>query len=114
LDAGINVALGTDSLASNDSLSMIDEMRFLCQIRKDISAEEIFQAATLNGAKALGFDGVLGRLRKGYWADMTVVKFPGNIEIKNLLNQVLEGAGDCIATIIQGHMAWHKGLAMGQ
>ncbi len=62
LDAGINVALGTDSLASNSSLSMIDEMRFLAKKRKDLTLEEIFQMATRNGAAALGFAGVLGCL----------------------------------------------------
>jgi aminodeoxyfutalosine deaminase len=102
LDLGINVALGTDSLASNSSLSMIDEMRFLYRKRKDIKPEEIFRAATINGAAALHYGGVLGRLRRNYWADMAVLEIPNNLEARHLICQILEGAGQCIATIVQG------------
>jgi aminodeoxyfutalosine deaminase len=108
LDAGINVALGTDSLASNDSLSILDEMRFLFKTRKDIRAEEVFRLATLNGAAALGFGGDLGCLNRGYWADMTVLELPHDFEPMNALGRILEGAGDCIATIIQGEIVWRK------
>jgi aminodeoxyfutalosine deaminase len=108
LDSGINTALGTDSLASNSSLSMIDEMRFLFKQRKDLKAEEIFRAATLNGAAALGSGGTLGRLRRGYWADMTILEVPPELGPRQLLNQILEGAGECIGTIVQGRIAWQR------
>jgi cytosine/adenosine deaminase-related metal-dependent hydrolase len=108
LDSGVNVALGTDSLASNTSLSMIDEMRFLFKTRKDIKAEEVFRAATLNGAAALNFGGSLGRLRQGYLADMTVLGVPHDLGSRQLLSQVLEGAGECIGTIVHGEIAWRK------
>jgi cytosine/adenosine deaminase-related metal-dependent hydrolase len=108
LDSGVNVALGTDSLASNTSLSMIDEMRFLFEKRRDIKAEEIFRAATLNGAAALDFGGSLGRLRQGYLADMTVLEVPPNLGSRQLLSHVLEGAGECIGTIVHGKIAWQK------
>jgi aminodeoxyfutalosine deaminase len=108
LDLGINVALGTDSLASNGSLSMLDEMRHLFRTRKDLTSDEIFRAATLNGAIALHFGGILGLLRRGYWADLTVLEVPENTGPRQLLAQVLEGAGECIATIVQGKIAWCK------
>jgi cytosine/adenosine deaminase-related metal-dependent hydrolase len=108
LDSGVNVALGTDSLASNTSLSMIDEMRFLFGNRKDIKAEEIFRAATLNGAAALNFGGCLGRLREGYLADMTVLGVSRDLDARQLLSLVLEGAGECIGTIVHGVIAWRK------
>jgi aminodeoxyfutalosine deaminase len=108
LDHGINVALGTDSLASNSSLSMIDEMRFLYQKRKDLKSGEIFSAATLNGAAALNFGGLLGRLKRGYWADMSVLELSHNPKPQQLLDQLLEGCGDCIATLVRGQVAWHK------
>jgi cytosine/adenosine deaminase-related metal-dependent hydrolase len=108
MDYGINVGLGTDSLASNNSLSMLDEMRYLFKVRKDLKSEEIFRAATLNGASALNFGGVLGRLRRGYWADLTVLGLPDSIGARQLPSQVLEGAGECIATIVQGKVAWQK------
>lgn len=108
LDMGINVALGTDSLASNDSLSILDEMRFLFRRRKDLKCDEIFRMATLNGAVALTFGDVLGRLRRGYWADMTVLGLPDNISDRNVEAQILEGAGECLATIVQGQVVWRK------
>ena len=106
LDMGVNVALGTDSLASNDSLSILDEMRFLSRLRKDLKAEEIIRLATLNGAAALGFGGQLGRLARGYWADMTVLDLPENAGGRNMAQQILEGAGTCVGTVVEGDVAW--------
>jgi aminodeoxyfutalosine deaminase len=108
LDLGVNVALGTDSLASNDSLSILDEMRFLFRNRRDLKCDEIIRMATLNGAVALDFGGVLGRLRRGFWADMTVLRLPENIGDRNVEAQILEGAGECLATIVQGEIVWTK------
>jgi len=109
LNLGIKVALGTDSLASNDTLSVMDEMRFLFRTRKDLASDVIVRMATLNGAAALGFGSTLGRLRRGYWADMTIWQLPENMEPRNLTAQVLEGAGECIATIVRGEIAWRGG-----
>ena len=106
LDLGINVALGTDSLASNDTLSMLDEVRYLFSVRKDLRPEEILRMATLHGAAALGFAGVTGRLRRGYWADMTVLALADTPEPRRLVARILEGDGDCIATIVQGELAF--------
>jgi cytosine/adenosine deaminase-related metal-dependent hydrolase len=108
LDLGVNVALGTDSLASNDSLSVLDEMRFLFGSRKDLKAEEIFRMSTLNGAAALGFGSALGRLRRSYWADMTILRLADDVGPKNLVAQILEGAGECEATVIGGNIAWKR------
>ena len=106
LDAGINVALGTDSLASNRTLSLLDELRFLYRERKDLKSVEIMQTATFNGAKALGFGDRLGVLKSGNLADMTVLEVPSDLEIENAPDQILEGAGECIGTIVGGRIAW--------
>jgi cytosine/adenosine deaminase-related metal-dependent hydrolase len=106
LDSKINVALGTDSLASNSSLSMIDEMRFLFRKRKDLKPEEIFRAATVNAAAALQCGNILGRLRRSYWADMAVLEIPNNLKPRHLVCQILEGAGTCIGTVIQGKIVF--------
>jgi cytosine/adenosine deaminase-related metal-dependent hydrolase len=104
LDLGVNVAIGTDSLASNSSLSVLDEMRHLFRNRKDLKAEEILRMATLNGAAALGFGGVLGRLRRGYWGDMTVLRLPAGMSDRKLVGEIVEGAGDWAATIVGGEV----------
>ncbi len=108
LDLGINVALGTDSLASNSTLSMLDEMRFLFSNRKDLKCDEIIRMATLNGATALNLGSTLGRLKTGYWADMAIVKVPEEAGSRNLAAQILEGAGDSMATIIRGEVVWQE------
>jgi len=104
LDAGVTVALGTDSLASNDSLNLLDEMRYLYAQRKDLSPEEILRAGTINGAVALGFGDRLGCLAPGFFADMNILKLPAGIKSVRLTNQILEGAGDWRATVIDGRI----------
>ncbi len=67
LDAGMNVGLGTDGAASNNRLDMFEEMRLAALLAKGQSgradvlpAWQALQMATLNGAKALGLDSVIG------------------------------------------------------
>jgi cytosine/adenosine deaminase-related metal-dependent hydrolase len=73
--AGIPLALGTDSLASNDSLSLWDEMRFLRKaFPGTFSPAEVLAMATLGGAHALHLEGDAGSLEKGKQADFLVVK----------------------------------------
>ncbi|HPH22406.1 MAG TPA: amidohydrolase family protein [Chitinophagaceae bacterium] len=71
----LNITLGTDSLASNHSLNLLDEMNTIQQHFPQIPLAEILQWATLNGAKALQMDDTLGSFEKG--------KKPGVILIQN-------------------------------
>ncbi|HEX6915503.1 MAG TPA: amidohydrolase family protein [Chitinophagaceae bacterium] len=64
-DAGAQLVLGTDSLASNWSLDIAAEMRTLRQRFPEISLEEMLGWATLNGAKALDMDDRAGSFEKG-------------------------------------------------
>ncbi len=80
LAAGVNVALGTDSCASNNNLDMFSEMRLASLLAKgttgDASIVPAFQAlqmATVNGARAMGMDERLGTLEAGKLADMIAV-----------------------------------------
>ena len=75
LDAGVKVALGTDSFASNESLSMLDEMHFLRQRYPELDGETILDMATANAAAALGIEHG-GALREGMPADIVAVR-PG-------------------------------------
>ena len=61
----LNVCLGTDSLSSNDALSILEEMKVIVQNFKQISFNDILRMATINGAKALKFDDEYGTLQVG-------------------------------------------------
>ncbi len=81
LKAGINVALGTDSVASNNDLNMLGEMQTAGLIAKAstddaeaLPAADILRLATLNGAKALGLEEMIGSLAVDKAADIVAVK----------------------------------------
>ncbi len=63
--SGLNVCLGTDSLASNLSLSILEEMKTILQMVPQIDFETVLRWATLNGAAALGMEENLGTLETG-------------------------------------------------
>ena len=71
--AGLRLCLGTDSLASNDSLNLFDEMAYLSRAFPEIAPRDILTMATINGARALGFEDRLGRLSPGSAAKMIYV-----------------------------------------
>ncbi|HUX15547.1 MAG TPA: amidohydrolase family protein [Phycisphaerae bacterium] len=73
LAAGANVCLGTDSLASSPSLSVLDEMRYLAAEHADADPRLLLEMATVRGARALGFADDLGDLAEGLRADFCVV-----------------------------------------
>lgn len=89
--AGIPLALGTDSLASNDSLSLWDEMRFLLKaFPGTFSPAEVLEMATLGGAQALHLGAEVGSLEKDKQADFLVVK-----------PAMLPAAGELIEVVIE-------------
>ena len=57
--------LGTDSLASNDQLSIWEEIRTISVAYPAIPLSELLTWATINGAKALGCDDIYGSFEKG-------------------------------------------------
>ncbi len=65
LEKGLFPALGTDSLASCQSLDMMDEMLFVREKFPQIAPEQIIDMATINGAKALGIEHITGNLEPG-------------------------------------------------
>lgn len=76
----VNVCIGTDGAASNNSLNLFHEMSLLALIHKGlqqtpecISAEETFRIATINGAKALGLSDKVGTLEVGKKADLAIL-----------------------------------------
>ncbi len=76
---GVNVCLGTDSLASNESLDMRAEMQELARVFPPLSAQEILQMATVNAAKALHRADRLGKLAPGASADLIALPLDGPV-----------------------------------
>ena len=86
LKAGVNVALGTDSAVSNNSLDILAEMKMAALTAKNIAldatvvpAAEAVKMATINGAKALGIDDVTGSLQIGKSADLICIDVETNV-----------------------------------
>ncbi len=80
LEKGVNVCLGTDGAASNNSLNMFHELNLLTLIHKGVnktpqcvSAREGFRIATINGARALGLEREIGSIEAGKKADLAVL-----------------------------------------
>lgn len=80
LASGIHVALGTDGAASNNDLNMLGEMRsaaFLAKLSnqnpESLAAAKALELATLQGAKALGMDHLIGSLKPGKAADFAAI-----------------------------------------
>ena len=73
-----NIVIGTDSLASNDSLNILNELKTIHQNFANIPLEEMLQWATFNGAKALNIQNQFGSFEKG--------KSPGIVLIEHLEN----------------------------
>lgn len=78
-DLGINLCVGTDSLASTDSLSLLSELRWLRRNEPWLSAEDLLRTVTLNPARALGRSGQLGRIAPGALADLIALPVSGTV-----------------------------------
>jgi len=81
LDAGVNVALGTDGAASNNDLDMFSELGTAAMLAKAVAgnaaalpAHAALRMATLSGAQAMGLDHKIGSLSAGKRADMIAVR----------------------------------------
>jgi aminodeoxyfutalosine deaminase len=76
LNRGLTVALGTDSLASNDKLNFLDELRAADKLLPEVSRREILSMATSGGAEALGLQ--CGKLASGQKADIIGFRLPAS------------------------------------
>jgi len=96
LDAGINIALGTDGAASNNDQDMLAEMRVAALLAKGVSgradalpAMQALKMATINGAKALGLDAEIGSLRPGKAADVVAIDL-SDVETQPVFNPLAQ------------------------
>lgn len=103
LENNINVALGTDSAASNNNLDMIGEMRTAALLGKVVAASatalnavDVLRMATINGAKALGLEDKIGSIEKGKSADITAINLHhlNTQPIYNPISQIVYAASN--------------------
>ena len=100
--AGINLAIGTDSLASNIDLDLWEEMRFAYLVSR-LPARKLIEMATINGARALGLERLTGSLEPGKEADLIAVNTDAAKEKDPYYPLLMETRKEDIsATIVQG------------
>ncbi len=107
-DKGAFITLGTDGSASNNNVSMLDEMKLAALSAKlqsgdptAAAAEQVFQAATRNGAEALGIDA--GVIAEGKLADCILVDLNNTLLIPNynlISNMVYSADSSVIDTVL--------------
>lgn len=119
LAAGVTVSLGTDGACSTNHLNLFDEMRlaaWLAKVRNNdasvLPATTAFRMATIEGAKALGYQDV-GRVAEGYRADLTVMSLdaPHMVPQHDLLSLIVYSAqpSDVRDVIIHGRTVFEDG-----
>jgi cytosine/adenosine deaminase-related metal-dependent hydrolase len=101
LEKGVIVCLGTDSLASAPTLSILDEIRFLHRRDASLSGELLLAMATLFGAWALRAETITGSLRAGKSADLAIIPLPDR-EDADPHQLILESAEPVRATVFEG------------
>jgi 5-methylthioadenosine/S-adenosylhomocysteine deaminase len=119
LKKGINVAIGTDGVASNNSLNFIEELKFFATLAKmrssdpsAVTPEDTIYAATIAGAKAQGRNNC-GRLSVGNRADLILLDISGpNMHPSHsLLNNLVYSASgsDVVMTMVDGKILYKDG-----
>ena len=118
MELGVNVALGTDGCASNDNLDLFEEMHIASLIHKGLakdptvlSAWDVVDMATVNGAKALGLSDT-GEIAVGKKADLCVVDLDKPhltpcLDIPNLVVNSMH-ASDVAETWVDGKRVYKK------
>ncbi|WP_406616958.1 amidohydrolase [Mycoplasmopsis adleri] len=119
LDNNINVALGTDGAASNNNLDMFEEMKFASLLAKIVTknpealnAYDTLKLATVNGAKALGLENELGKIKENYLADLILIDLNTlhNTPRTNLISALVYSikSSDVYTSIINGKIVYEN------
>lgn len=115
INKGINLAIGTDSSASNNNLSMLKEISIASLVSKykdpkNLRAYDVLKMATINGAKALGIDKETGSLEEGKLADIILIDLnnPNHTPQNNLISSLSYSTFDTDVSyvIINGELVY--------
>src|SRR5439155_6546264 len=98
---GLNICLGTDSLASNDNLSLFAEMRAFQRSEPGISPHKILEMVTVNAALALHRENAFGRIRPGFRADLVSIPCSGG---RHLFEEIVAFDGPVNWMMANGRM----------
>jgi 5-methylthioadenosine/S-adenosylhomocysteine deaminase len=123
LDKGVDVGLGSDSVASNNNCDLLEEARFALMLSRSqseadrpkrlVSADEVLRSVTLGSARSLGMDNQIGELRAGLQADFAVVSFNGPHQIPSYDpagTLIFASSGcDVISTVVAGREVYRDG-----
>jgi 5-methylthioadenosine/S-adenosylhomocysteine deaminase len=121
MDHGVNVALATDAAKTSDHLNMFEAMRFGVSVSTVLSADhtrwlgkaDALGMATGGGAKALGFEGQIGRIEPGYKADLVFLDLEhiNYTPLGNLAHQVVFGENGAAvdSVLIDGQLVMDRG-----
>jgi aminodeoxyfutalosine deaminase len=103
LERGLNVCLGTDSLASNDSLNLFSEMRAARKNYPALAPRDLLEMVTVRPARALKMESGLGKIERGYLADLIAFPFTGSVD--EVYEAIIENRGPIEWMMINGKIA---------
>jgi 5-methylthioadenosine/S-adenosylhomocysteine deaminase len=118
--AGIAVGLGTDSVASNNRLDLLEEARAAQLFQRArlgtsgvLTNQEALRLATLDGARALGLERRVGTLEPGKDADLCAVSLAGAhvLPVHSVEAALLHAAraSDVVLTVVRGEILYRDG-----
>jgi cytosine/adenosine deaminase-related metal-dependent hydrolase len=105
LDRGINVCVATDSLASNPSLSVLEELQFLRREHPDVSPQTLLEMGTIRGARALGLERVTGSIALGKQADLVALRMTARTP-QDAIEEILAGETSVHSVYVAGRRVW--------
>jgi cytosine/adenosine deaminase-related metal-dependent hydrolase len=119
LDKGIDVGLGSDSVASNNTCDILEEARFAALFARTdaaVSANQVFSASTMGGARCLGLQGIVGQLSEGAQADFAVISLKGTHQLPiydPITSTIFSSSGrDVVLTAVAGREVFKDGVVM--
>ncbi len=123
LDRGVRVGIGTDGVASNNDLDLIDEMRtaaFLHKVNSGdpsvMDARRVLEIGTIGGARLLGMDHRVGSIETGKQADLIMLNLdkPHAHPMYNIYSLIIYSlrGSDVETVVVGGKVLMHKGNLM--